>query len=635
LFVILCYYFEWTIYHFKEDYMKRKSSLLAVTLGLALTFQLIGSSISAFAHGIPGGEITPSLVGSEYAKVNHSLTETTLTIIHDTHFHGNFGRPDKEENIANYFGIINKIKAENPNSLLIGNGDDVATSVLSSNFNGQHMIDAFNAGKLDVNTYGNHDFDMGPAQLEELVKASKFSWVSANVIDKRTNDVFAKEQGASRFIIKEVNGIKVGITGLINEEAPEITSMGEHTQVLDPVEAMKALVPEMTAAGAELIIVSSHLASPDARRVAEEVDGIDLIVGDHAAFASESPEKIHDTLLWFVGDEFKYVGELNLQVKNGDITDFNYHRYTVKEEVAKEGFAPDAAVKEVMDKYVNELTEKLAVVVGETKTELDVMKASQRKGETAIGNFVADTIKEYTQADVALINGGGIRAGRIFPVGPLTKQDLMDAMPFTNYVVKIELTGEQLYQALENSVSEVEKGAGRFAQVSGIQFTFNPELPAGSRIVDVTVNGNKLDKNATYTLGTVDFIANGGDGYEMFKSTKVLLDRNNGPLLSSLIIEAIQKKQTIAPKVEGRIIKVDSQTPAAPTPAQEEATKEETKVETKEKPKPTVYIVKEGDVLWKIANKYGLSWQELAEYNELKNPHLILVGQKLKIPAGK
>ncbi|XEC96211.1 5'-nucleotidase C-terminal domain-containing protein [Paenibacillus tarimensis] len=620
--------------------MKRKPFLLAASLGLAFLFQLAAPALpGASAHGTHGDGTAPNLVGSDYAKANHELAETTLTIIHDTHFHGNFGAPDSEENIANYFGIANRIKAENPNSLFIGNGDDVATSVLSSNFKGQHIIDAFNAGKLDFNTFGNHEFDMGPDQLLELIGESKFKWVSANAIDKRTNDVFGKEQGAERYIIKEINGTRVGITGLINEEAPEITSMGEHAAVLNPVEAMQAVIPEMTEAGAELIIVTSHLTSPDARKVAEQVDGIDLIIGDHAAFAYESPEKIHNTLLWFIGDEFKYLGEINLLVENGNITDFNYHRYELKEEAAKEDFEPDPAVKEVMDKYIQQLAEELGAVIGETTTELDVMKASQRNGETAIGNFVADTIREYTQADIGLINGGGIRAERIFPIGPLTKQDIMDAMPFTNYVVKIEVTGEQLYLALENSVSEIENGAGRFAQVSGIQYTFDPALPSGSRIVEVKVNGEKLDRMSVYTLATVDFIAEGGDGYEMFKDAKVLLDKNNGPLLSALIIDTIIERQTIAPVVEGRILQIEkSEEAPEPEQPQEPVKKdkdkpEKTKDKSEKNSEPIVYIVKKGDVLYRIALKYGIQWQELAEYNNLDNPHLIQIGQKILIPV--
>jgi 2',3'-cyclic-nucleotide 2'-phosphodiesterase (5'-nucleotidase family) len=530
----------------------RKKGLATVLIGLFL----LSVPVSGFAHDGGSADSSPvqsQFVGPTFEKSQHALSQATFTIIHDTHFHGNFGNPNEPNNIANYFGIANKIKSEKPNSLFIGNGDDLGTSVISSTFQGQPIVDAFNAGKLDVDTYGNHDFDMGPDQLSKLVKASQFPWVSANALDKRTGEVFAKESGAKSFIIKEVNGVKIGITGLINEEAPQITSMGPNAIVLNPVEAMKKIIPEMKAAGAQFIIVSSHLASPDARIVAEKVDGIDLIVGDHAAFAYDSPEKIHNTLLWFIGDEFTYLGEINFTFQNGKVADFNYHRYALKTDVAKEGYQPDPNVKAVMDSYNSKLSKELDAQIGTTQTDLDVMKSSQRKMETAIGDLVADAMKDYTKSDVAIINGGGIRAERIFPAGPLTKKDIVDAMPFTNYVEKLEITGDQLYQALENGVSQIESGAGRFPQVSGIQFVYNPKLTPGSRVLDVKVNGQALDRKAHYTISVVDFVAEGGDGYDVLKGSKTLLDKNAGPVLSKVVGDYIQQKGTVAPKVEGRI----------------------------------------------------------------------------------
>lgn len=531
--------------------IQKTGNAAILAFALLLCVQSVG-----FAHENGAADSNPVqsvFVGPSYEKSQHPLSQVSFTIIHDTHFHGNFGNPKEPNNIANYFGIANKIKAEKPNSIFIGNGDDLGTSVISSTFQGQPIIDAFNAGKLDVDTYGNHDFDMGPDQLTKLVKSSHFPWVSANVLDKRSGDVFAKEAGAKRFIIKELNGVKIGITGLINEEAPQITTMGPNAIVQNPVEAMKKIIPEMKNAGAQFIIVSSHLASPDARIVAEKVDGIDLIVGDHAAFAYDSPEKIHNTLLWFIGDEFTYLGEININFQNGKLADFNYHRYALKTDVQKEGYQPDPNVKAVVDTYTEKLGKELEVQIGSTQTAIDVMKASQRKMETAMGNLVADAVKNYTKSDIAIINGGGIRADRVFPAGPLTKRDIMDAMPFTNYVVKLEITGDQLYQALENGVSQIEKGAGRFPQVSGIEYDFNQKLPPGTRVMNVKVNSQPLNRSALLSLATIDFVAEGGDGYDVLKGSKLLLDKNAGPLLSKVVADYIEQKGTIAPKVEGRI----------------------------------------------------------------------------------
>jgi 2',3'-cyclic-nucleotide 2'-phosphodiesterase (5'-nucleotidase family) len=479
-----------------------------------------------------------------------------ITLIHDTHFHGNFGDPKKAKNVANYFGLINQIRAEKKHSLMLGNGDDLASSILSSIFRGEHIIDAFNAGGLDVNTFGNHDFDMGPEVLAEMVKKSKFNWVSANVVDKRSNEVFAKEEGANSFVIKNLNGVKVGITGLINEEAPEITSMGENAIVLSPVNAMNAIIPKMKNAGADIIVVLSHLSSPVAEDLAAKVNGIDVILGDHAGYSYEQPTIVNNTILSFVGDEFTHLGVLTLSIEGTEIKDFGFIRYTLEEEVEKEGFQSDAKVQTVMDTYTSKLDEELNVVIGQNLTVLDTQKSTVRTQEAAIGNYIADTLKAYTNSDVALVNGGGIRSDLVYEPGDITKKMVQSILPFTNYVVKLEVTGDQIVKALENGVSQIENGAGRFAQVSGITFSFNATLPAGERVSEVKVNGEAIDLTKKYTLATADFLANGGDGYESFVDAPKLLDKDAGPLLSQLIMETIAAEKTIAPEVEGRIVEV-------------------------------------------------------------------------------
>lgn len=535
-----------------------------------------------------------------------------VTLIHDTHFHGNFGKADKPENIVNYFSLVNQIRKDKPQSVFIGNGDDLASSVESSLFQGEHIIDVFNAAGVDVNTYGNHDFDMGPDQLSSLVTKSQFTWVSANLIDKRTGDVFAAEQGAKRFIIKDVNGVKLGITGLINEEAPFITNLGENAQVLNPSEAMQKIIPEMKTAGADIIVVSSHLASPDAEKVAEEVEGIDVIVGDHAGFVYDEPKVVNGTIVSIVGDEFKYLGELTLSVVDGKIEDFHFVKHNLEDEAAS--ITIDAAVKEVADSYWAKLDFEFNKVIGETTVDLDVQKSTVRLGESSVGNYLADSLRSWAEADVSLINGGGIRSDQVYPAGPLTKGNIQSILPFTNYGVKLEVTGEQIKTALENGVSKIEERAGRFPQVSNISFVYDVSQPAGSRVTEVKVAGEPLNPSVSYTLATLDFIAGGGDGYEVFKDAKLLIDKNGGPLFSSLIIETLQKQGAISPALEGRI----------------------KAAEPKQEPYDT-YQVKSGDNLWKIAkNQLGnpFRWKEIYELNKdiLSNPTLIFPSQQLKLP---
>jgi 5'-nucleotidase / UDP-sugar diphosphatase len=154
---------------------------------------------------------------------------------------------------------------------------------------------------------------------------------------------------------------------------------------------------------------------------------------------------------------------------------------------------------------------------------------------------------------VALYNGGSIRADRIIESGPLTMRDLIETLPFENHIVKLEVTGQTLLEVLELSVSSVEAGHGRFMQVSGLRFAYDPQAAPGARVREVTVDGSPLEPGRGYTLATNSFIADGGDGYEMLVAAPRLIDHNLAALDVNLLEEAVRQASPIAPQVEGRI----------------------------------------------------------------------------------
>jgi len=476
-----------------------------------------------------------------------------VTLLHDTHFHGRFGEPDDPENIANYFGLMADVAESATNPLKVGNGDDLASSVLSSVFEGEHMVSAFNAGGLRYDTYGNHDFDMGPEVLRQRVADSETTWLSANVIDERTDEVFAREEGARRFEVAEVGDVGVGLTGLITEEAPEVTSMGENATVLESEVALREVVPEMRDAGADAVVVLSHLTGVRAEQVAGEVTGVDAIVGDHAAQVLEEPRVVDDTILSFVGDEFEFLGELALDVGDGAVEDFEFTLHETAAAVEASGFEASAPVGEVMDDYNARLDEELNVVIGESTVPLDARREVVRRRESNLGNFIADVMRDRVDADVALMNGGGIRTDTLYDPGEITKRRIVDILPFPNNVVEIEVSGETLRAALENGVSQIEELAGRFPQVSGMRYAYDPTNAVGQRIVRATSGLERIDEDATFTLATNDFISGGGDGYEMLADAPTLLSSDSGPLLSNLVAEVIERRGTISPETGSRI----------------------------------------------------------------------------------
>ncbi|HEY8348192.1 MAG TPA: 5'-nucleotidase C-terminal domain-containing protein [Symbiobacteriaceae bacterium] len=473
-----------------------------------------------------------------------------VTIIHDTHMHGNFEADGK--NIAQKATIINEIRSRRPSAVFVGVGDDLATSLLSSEFQGAQSIDAFNRMGLAVNGIGNHDFDLGPENLLTQVQKANFPFVNANLKDIRTGEVFGAEAGIREYVILDVNGVKVGFTSLAPEDTAEISSPGPYVQILDYAEAMNNVLPKMRADGAQVTVLLSHICAPDAEALAAEVEGIDVIVGDHCANADlEQPKVIGSTIISRVGDEYDYVGELTLKVQDGKIVGHEFTRHEITAETPE-----DPEIRALMDEYQRQLDERLGEVIGETLVPLDSIKAHNRFRETELGNFISDVTRDVMGADIAITNGGNIRADKIFQPGPLTKKDVIDILPFTNYILLVEVTGAQIEAALEHGVSTVEEGHGRFPQVSGLSFKLDPTRPPGDRVSDILVNGEPLDPEKIYKLAANDFLVGGGDGYEMFKDARRLVDVEAAPLVSTAVIEAIQKAGTIAPRTEGRILYV-------------------------------------------------------------------------------
>jgi 5'-nucleotidase / UDP-sugar diphosphatase len=216
---------------------------------------------------------------------------------------------------------------------------------------------------------------------------------------------------------------------------------------------------------------------------------------------------------------------------------------------------PDPEVLAVVHRLEAGLSEKLDIEIGKTVVELDSRTTIVRSQETAIGDLVADAIKAGTGADVAITNGGGIRANRQYvPDSNLTRRDILSELPFGNTTILVEISGAGIRDALENGVSMLSDRAGRFPQVSGLQLEVDSKAPVGSRIVSVKVHGEPLDPQKTYKVASNNFMLAGGDGYDALARGKTLIGATDGTLLATEVILYIQKLGTVALTPGGRIL---------------------------------------------------------------------------------
>jgi 2',3'-cyclic-nucleotide 2'-phosphodiesterase (5'-nucleotidase family) len=439
--------------------------------------------------------------------------------------------------------LVKELRAKNPNTLFLLAGDFLSPSVLSTYLKGRQMIAVLDAIGLDAVTFGNHEFDFGPEVLVERMRESRFAWISSNVRDPRTGGGLG---GAQHDRIVTLGGIRVGLLGLTLAETAHRAAGGRDMRFDDPLRTGVETANALRRRGAQLVVAITHQDMEADRELGDKAP-IDLIVGghEHEPLVAETARAI----VTKAGSDARYLVQVDLWVtRDGRLVERSWTFHEVSARIA-----PDPAIEKLVAGYTTELERELGGTVGRTEVALDARRQVVRTQETGVGNFIADVMREALAADVAVMNGGGIRGDRVFPPGPLIRRDVYALLPFNNAVVKVELTGAALRQMLEHGLAQADNQGGGFLQVSGVRLTYDGGRPAGSRIVSLEVGGKAVDAAARYTVATIDFVANGGDGQPAFRGARVLVAPNSAPDLPSLVLRAIEARKTIAPSVEGRV----------------------------------------------------------------------------------
>jgi 5'-nucleotidase len=452
--------------------------------------------------------------------------------------------------LARVLTLKREIAKGSPNLLFLLAGDTITPSVESITYKGVQMIESWNALGLDYATFGNHEFDYGPEVLRSRMKESRFQWLAANLVDKKTGKPFG---GTAPFVVREFSGVKVGIFGLVWPETKNTSRPGPDVEFLDPCETARKIVPQIRAAGAKVVVALTHLSMREDKEVARCAD-VNVIVGGHEHTLLQSMSG--HTLISKMTADARELGrvDLNISRDTGELESIDWKVIPVTDLVKDD---PD--FDPVYRKYSN-LLATLNEVVGRTGVELDARSAINRTRETNIGDFVADAFRAATGAEVGLTNGGSIRADTIVSPGPLTARDVLALLPFDNRVVKLQVTGATLRAALEHGVGRTAEDSepGRFPQVSGLRLKFDASRPVGSRMVSITVSGKPLDNTRAYTLATTTYLAiEGGDDYNMFKGARLLIPKEQWQTDANVLRKAISAVMSIAPQTDGRIERLD------------------------------------------------------------------------------
>lgn len=492
--------------------------------------------------------------------------------------------------IARLRTLRKRLETEGRPALVLHAGDILFPSVMSKYLRAQPMIRTLNLldgnpAAFDQNlvaVFGNHEFDdEDPGIVLGRVAQSDFSWVSSNVRYRSAKDA-PGEPFSSRLknvhdtLMLTIGNVPVGIFGLTVDARRR-----DYVAYDYEITARRAIVREainhLKGKGARVIIALTHQDLEQDRLLAADFPEINFIIGGHEHFFIR--EQVGRTWITKADADAKSAvvydvkAPLNAPIE-ATVTKVNIGR----------GIEKDPIIEDEVKKSLQELSETIAkqtgrsaqAEIGRTEYLLEGVEPAVRGRETALGNFLADVIREKMNTDMAFVNGGGIRINDNIPPGPIRVYDMEGIFYYYDELMAFELTGAEIVEILRNSVSKTHLGDGRFLQVSGIRFQYhvggtsqNPVYQVNPEDVEVMPRGAAgyapLETGKTYSAGATRFIWENGyqDGYNIFSNGKKdgaspkRLDRPSIGFREATekTIDTL-KDRTVTTRIEGRIVAV-------------------------------------------------------------------------------
>ncbi len=438
-------------------------------------------------------------------------------------------------------------KANNENVIYFHAGDTLSPSLLSGIDKGEHVIDLLNLEAPDIFVPGNHEYDFGEEIFHERMMDLQSTLLAANLREADGSLV----EGFADSVMYEFGPLKVGILGLTLDTSATASSPGSllTTAAIATLETQADALREQ---GADIVVAVTHsnFAQDDEMMRTGAVDFIlsghdhDLRITNNGTTVFAEAESAADNLVALditaiiegVGDEREVDWHTNYRI-------LDTANYAVPDDY-----------KQMVAMFEGELADELDISVGVVDTPLDSRRQSVRTQETAIGNLITDAMRDAVGADIALTNGGGIRANREYDAGyAITRRDILTELPFGNVTILIEVSGADVIAAMENGLGGLPDAFGGFPHVSGMEVVYNPDAESGSRVVSIMIGGNPIDPNATYKLATNDYLGRGGNSYSMFAGKPSLVSASDAKLMANDVMVYVRKMGTVSPSIEGRL----------------------------------------------------------------------------------
>lgn len=449
--------------------------------------------------------------------------EVEIPIVTFNDFHGSLAESKSDVGAAKLVGEIKRVKEENPNTVVVTGGDIYQGSAMSNLLKGEPVTAMLKEMGLEFSAVGNHEFDWGYEHIPDWAKAGEFDFLASNIYEKETGEPV---EWAKPYGVVEREGKKVGFIGLATPETAYKTKPDNvaHLEFKDPVEATKTWVNYLeNEEKVDAVVVLSHLGSEQNRETGEitgeivevaEVPGVDAIISAHSHQKVEG--KVNGVPVIQAYKNGRNLGYVNLK-----FDDKNELVVTTKlDDISKrkDTLPVDKNMEDILAKFEADL----APMMNEKVTDLSVdLPHNRDTGVSPMGATVAETMRRIVNADIAITNGGGVRAPLM--AGTITVGDMYTILPFDNTLVTMEMKGSDIIKVLEHGIEPDNFGWGQHA---GVKLWYTPGAERGEKITSVRLaDGTKLENDKYYTVVTNDFMAVGGDSYD-FSAAKNVVDTN-------------------------------------------------------------------------------------------------------------
>ncbi|MCF7886141.1 MAG: bifunctional metallophosphatase/5'-nucleotidase [Candidatus Marinimicrobia bacterium] len=470
---------------------------------------------------------------------------TTATIIHWNDFHAanlpykpTYKNPQgfKVGGYANVAGYIDSLREVYPHAVTMNAGDDFQGSPVSSITKGKSQILILNALGLDVFTLGNHEFDYGFKKLRKNIKLAEFPIVASNI--------FVKESGklmVPPYKILQSGATKIGVIGVMLETLKS-SSLPKNVKEIEVVEARDQVqkYADSLESKVDLTVVLSHQGFYPDSILATQLDKVDAIIGGHSHTWLTKPVEVNDILICQVGSRGERLGVINARVDTINNRVINYDYEYIRTILGR--VKPDQKVNKVVDS----LDALIAARMDRQISYLQTDWTRSSRGESNIGNWFTDAIRERFNTDIAFQNSGGIRKG--LSAGPITERDIWEICPFDNTVEIISVKGDTLTQMIRWRIEHPRD----LLQTSGMKRIYNGQTDS---LLKVIINGQPIDPDQTYTIATNNYITGHSQRFFGFSAAELQIE-HTGIVGRDVLIEAAEKADTINSQIEGRIMDV-------------------------------------------------------------------------------